>query len=165
MKNIIAISVLSFISLTVIVTVFFALFSLRPELFGVEPIAEKSQAETKEEAIEAEQTKKDSVSKIVTPLQPNKNEAAKSYNSVVVAKKETPAKKAAASLQPQPAADTTDWKEKAKIFDAMTVDDASKILRKMKDKDIKKIISYIKKRNAAKILATFEPERAARILR
>ncbi len=61
--------------------------------------------------------------------------------------------------------DTTDWKSKAKLFEAMSIESASSILRTMNDHEVKLIIPHIKKRNAAKILATFDPDRAARIIR
>jgi len=167
MKNVIAIVMLSSVSLILVVGGFFALYATNPGVFGVQPNAVKQHAAVQKGKPEVVPAKPDSTLKVFS----GNNSIAKETmvkklpDSVAYAKKDTLKKRLPTLPKAQYAADTTDWKLKAKIFEAMSIDDASKILHKMKDKEVKEIIVYIKKRNAAKILATFEPERAARIIR
>ncbi len=156
MKTAAVIGIGSLISMIFIAGAFFLLFSANPAAFGVrpqepvKPVAAVSADSSKEISIDSSAAVRTD-SKTVEARQP----------AVVAA---APVKKTEAS-KTIVFHDTTDWKSKAKLFEAMTIESASSILQTMNDKDVKLIIPYIKKRNAAKILATFDPDRAARIIR
>lgn len=156
MKTAAVIGIGSLISMIFIAGTFFMLFSANPAAFGVrEPAPVKPAA-----AVSADSSKGKSI---------DSSAAVRTDSKPVGAL--PPAGVAAAPVQKSEASrtivfhDTTDWKSKAKLFEAMSIESASSILQTMNDKDVKLIIPHIKKRNAAKILATFDPDRAARIIR
>ncbi|HUN65410.1 MAG TPA: hypothetical protein VMW43_04865 [Bacteroidota bacterium] len=69
---------------------------------------------------------------------------------------------------PAPAPDSTQMKlhkEKAKLLESMSPENAAHVLKNMDDDDVKNIIMFVKKRQAGKILAMLEPERAAKIFK
>lgn len=162
MKTTIVIVLGSFISMLAIAGTFFVLYSTNPAAFGGVAAADSTQVPMSDSLFAAMQGK-DSLSAVNSVTNAAHGDSAKHETAPV------PAPVAAAKNTP-PATpvvqkDTTDWKSKAKLLEAMSIESASSILQVMNDKDVKQIIPYIKKRNAAKILASFDPDRAARIIR
>lgn len=150
MKTAIVLGIGSFMSLLLIVGLFFALMSSDPTMFGAPPentaaAADSLAADTTAHAAQIHDV---AVRDTVNPP----------TNTAPVS--ERPAVKPVVVQR-----DTTDWKFKAKLFEAMDVTTASNILQTMNDAEVRQIIPHIKKRNAAKILASFDPGRAARIIR
>lgn len=150
MKTAIVLGIGSFMSLLLIVGLFFALMSSDPAMFGAPP---------ENTAAAADSLAADSTA-----------HAAQIHDVAVRDTTRPPV--SAAPVPERPAVkplvvqrDTTDWKSKAKLFEAMDVTTASNILQTMNDAEVRQIIPHIKKRNAAKILASFDPGRAARIIR
>ncbi|NUN69463.1 MAG: hypothetical protein HUU02_07095 [Bacteroidetes bacterium] len=160
MKNAVVIAVGSFISMLFIVGAMFVMYSMDPQAFGAAPpaaIAADTTAAAVHDSVTAhlpEPVKKDSVVPAITAA------AVKPAPGKPVA-----VRKPLQTIEFAEEADTTDWKSRAKLFEAMSVESASSILMTMNDKEVKQIIPHIKKRNAAKILALFDPDRAARIIR
>ncbi|KAB2925947.1 MAG: hypothetical protein F9K22_01260 [Bacteroidetes bacterium] len=149
MKTAIVLGIGSFMSLLFIVGLFFALMSSDPAMFGAPP----------ENTAAADTLTADSTGHADQPVA----EAAHDTTPPAVKPAPVPDK-----VEPKPVVvqrDTTDWKSKAKLFEAMDVTTASNILQTMNDAEVRQIIPHIKKRNAAKILASFDPGRAARIIR
>lgn len=162
MKTALVIGLGSMISLLLIAGIFFGMYTANPAAFGVVP---QDQAA----ADSLQNLKKDSL--LTASLHADgaiKDSAAEHHaaDPIPAPKIETtpPAKKAE-PVKSIVFEDTTDWKSKAKLFEAMSIESASSILQTMNDKEVKSIMPHIKKRNAAKILATFDPDRAARIIR
>ncbi len=163
MKTALVIGIGSLISMLLIAGIFFGMYTANPAAFGVVPQDQTAVADSlmkmKKDSlltvsVTADSLKKDSVLAVQTVTV---KEAAKTE-----VKAEPKKPEAAKTIVFQ---DTTDWKSKAKLFEAMSIESASSILRTMNDHEVKQIIPHIKKRNAAKILATFDPDRAARIIR
>ncbi len=150
------------VSLLLIAGVFFGLYASNPAAFGVVS-ADQAAADS------LLNMKKDSLltaSLHAESLKTDSNSAAHAGAANTAPKIEaTPAPKKTEPIKTIVFEDTTDWKSKAKLFEAMSIESASSILQTMNDADVKKIVPHIKKRNAAKILATFDPDRAARIIR
>ena len=165
MKNILIIGIGSLVSMLAIVAVFFALYSTKPEVFGVVPPVDSVQIKLKLKtdqdsltALTAKKVFEDSIKNI----QPK--EEAKPLVQALPAAIETKKEVIPNSPTITPV-DTTDWKEQAKVLEAMGAENAAKIMKAMADGEVKSIMKNLKKRTAAKILASFEPNRAARILR
>lgn len=162
MKTVLVIGIGSMVSLLLIAGIFFGLYTSNPAAFGVVPhdqAAADSLLNMKKDSLltadlHAESLKTDSNS-AVHAVAVN---VAQKIEVTLPAKKAEPVKTIVFE-------DTTDWKSKAKLFEAMSIESASSILQTMNDTEVKKIVPHIKKRNAAKILATFDPDRAARIIR
>lgn len=154
MKTAIVLTVGSFISMILISVGVYAMFLQNPAAFGVQPAPEQAPNDTT--AVVVKEKVPDSTAGAVIPVQ----------TKTAVPQKQTaaPVKSLTAEV-PVPVRDTTDWKSRAKLFEAMNIEAASSILQTMNDKDVKQIIPHIKKRSAAKILASFDPDRAARIIR
>lgn len=161
MKTALVIGIGSMVSMLLIAGIFFGMYSANPAAFGVVPAgpAADSLVNIKKDSLHAESLphdapKTDSIAETHTPgAKPALNAAA------------VPEKLKAEPVKSIVFEDTTDWKSKAKLFEAMSIESASSILQTMNDKEVKQIMPHIKKRNAAKILATFDPDRAARIIR
>lgn len=160
MKTTIVIVVGSFISMFLIVGVMFMLYTADPAAFNGVPPVKDTLAVASADTLPHAGT--DSLAAAIALAAHNDSAA----HAAAPVKKPAPVMAAAAvPVAAPPPADTTDWRTKAKIFDAMSIETATNILMTMNDKEVKQIIPYIKKRNAAKILALFEPDRAARIIR
>lgn len=159
MKTTLILVIGSFISMLFIVGAMFVMYSMDPAAFTGQPVraaVDTTAAAVKDSAL-AElpvPVKKDSVPVLAAtaPVKPG-------------AVKPGAGKKPLQKIEFVEETDTTDWKSRAKLFEAMSVESASSILMTMNDKEVKQIIPHIKKRNAAKILALFDPDRAARIIR
>lgn len=161
MKTTIVIAVGSFISMFLIVGAMFVLYSVDPTAFTGAPPPADSLATVKVDSLGT--SSNDSLAAAIA-LAAYKDSIAHAAPAAIPVKKPEPVVAVTPAPAPPPA-DSTDWKSRAKFFDAMSIETATNILRTMNDKEVKQIIPYIKKRNAAKILALFEPDRAARIIR
>lgn len=171
MKTALVIGIGSLMSMLLIAGIFFGMFKANPAAFGVVPQDETAIADSlmrmKNDSIltasvKADSLKKDSVFAVQeAAVKPESKDGIKPGQKAEI---KTDAKKTEAA-KTIVFEDTTDWKSKAKLFEAMSIESASSILRTMNDHEVKLIIPHIKKRNAAKILATFDPDRAARIIR
>lgn len=181
MKTAVVIGIGSLVSMLLIAGMFFAMLSANPAAFGVVPqkqaSADSLHIEQKDsvitESVTADSLKKESVPAehpaeikgAVTDSKTDMKASVKTESKTglkAAVRSETQKTEAARTIVFE---DTTDWKSKAKLFEAMSIESASSILRTMNDHEVKLIIPHIKKRNAAKILATFDPDRAARIIR
>lgn len=162
MKTALVIGLGSMISLLLIAGIFFGMYTANPAAFGVVP---QDQAA----ADSLQNLKKDSLLTASLHTDGAIKDSAAEHHAVdpIPAPKieTTPPAKKAEPVKSIVFEDTTDWKSKAKLFEAMSIESASSILQTMNDKEVKSIMPHIKKRNAAKILATFDPDRAARIIR
>ncbi len=163
MKTTIVIVFGSFISMLIIAGTFFVLYSANPAAFGVTAAADSSAVPMSDSLFTAIQGK-DSSSAVTSAMNASRGDSAK-HGTTTVPLPSAALSKNTPPVTPAAQKDTTDWKSKAKLLEAMSVESASSILQVMNDKDVKQIIPYIKKRNAAKILASFDPDRAARIIR
>lgn len=162
MKTAVILTIGSFISMLFIVGAMFMMYSMDPAAFTGVPAQDQAAADSIAavkmlDSVMAEHgisVKKDSVPVLAVsaPMKP-------------APVKPAAVKKPLQKIEFVEEADTTDWKSRAKLFEAMSVESASSILMTMNDKEVKQIIPHIKKRNAAKILALFDPDRAARIIR
>lgn len=161
MKNVIVIVVASIVSMLLIVQLFFLLYATKPEYFGLQ----NPQVNSTNMGVQL--FHKDSLAIAEKKISEDTTVLAHKNAGIKQAKKKE--KNEPPHIQPIAAAitpvDSVDWKDEAKILEAMKIEDASKILRTMNDKDVRSIIGKLKKKTAAKILASFEPERAARLLR
>lgn len=162
MKNTIILAVGSLISMLFIIGALFVMYSMNPEAFTGVPVQDHAAADSAAAvkmldsvlASHGTPVKKDSIPVLAAavPVKPPVGKPAA-------------VKKPLQKIEFVEETDTTDWKSRAKLFEAMSVESASSILMTMNDKEVKQIIPHIKKRNAAKILALFDPDRAARIIR
>ena len=158
MKTALVIGIGSMVSMLLIAGIFFGMYTANPAAFGVVPAADSLLNMNKDSLHAAsllhDAPKTDSIAEAHT------------LSAKPAPKVETvPEKVKAEPVKSIVFEDTTDWKSKAKLFEAMSIESASSILQTMNDKEVKQIMPHIKKRNAAKILATFDPDRAARIIR
>jgi flagellar motility protein MotE (MotC chaperone) len=154
MKNVTIILIASTISMIIIVQIFFLLYASKPEMFTGAQIDSLNAANDS-----------------LHPLIVNRNDVLlpdsliKNVQKDSLNKKTDIVKKDIQTTTPEVVEEHVDWKAKAKLIEAMNVDDATKIITTMDDKDVKALIDNLKKRTAAKILASMEPSRAAKILR
>lgn len=156
MKNTVVIVIGSIVSTLIIIQVFFLAYANKPELFtGVQQPDSAAIASPPDSLETPAAETKDTLTAAAdnAPAQPRISEPA-----------QTEPQKSAEAVKPVPPP-VVDWKSKAKLLEAMKVDEAARIITTMKDDEIKMILMNLKKKTAAKVLASLEPERAAKLLR
>ncbi|MFA6542746.1 MAG: hypothetical protein WCT99_14190 [Bacteroidota bacterium] len=155
MKNTVVIVIGSIVSTLIIIQVFFLAYANKPELFTGIQHPDSAAVASPPRSLE------NPIPETTDTLAAASDDAAAKPQMSEPAKVES--QKTASSVKPVPP--PVDWKSKAKLLEAMKVDEAARIITTMKDDEIKMILMNLKKKTAAKVLASLEPERAAKLLR
>jgi len=164
----------------------FALYSLKPGLFGVSapaaaPVAKKdttaaplaaadSTGKSDSTATQAAVTAAkpgDQVARLADSLHALQA-AVESRDSAIARLKGSAGRGADSTAAPEAVSDSARAKQSksfAKMIESMPAEQAVRILKGLDDREVKSILLSVKKRQAAKILSALDPDRAARMIR
>ena len=192
MKSVIPYLLMMTGTLVAAVAIVFALYSLKPGLFGVAPpkeapVARKDTAaapplagiadtagrrdSTAARAAVADANAEDEVARLADSI--HALQAAVQSRDSAIARLTgggtRPADSGAApQVAPQTVSDSARAKQSktfAKMIESMPAEQAVRILKGLDDREVKSILLSVKKRQAAKILSALDPDRAARMIR
>jgi len=169
------------------VALVFALYHLKPGLFGVSAPAGAGAAKKDTAAASAPLSTADSArtpdsaraAAVPAPVRPEDEiarlsdslntlrAAVQSRDSAIARLSGGAARPADSSAAPQTSdsARAKQSKSFAKMLESMPAEQAVRILKGLDDREVKSILLSVKKRQAAKILSALDPDRAARMMR
>ncbi|HTR98264.1 MAG TPA: hypothetical protein VML00_00860 [Bacteroidota bacterium] len=176
-------------TLVAAVAIVFALYSLKPGLFGVvapQPAAavkKDTTASAHPRVAAADTAAQGDSSAAHAPLADAKPQegagsladslqalraAVRSRDSAIARLTGNAARQADSAAAPAAASDSARAKQSktfAKMIESMPAEQAVRILKGLDDREVKSILLSVKKRQAAKILSALDPDRAARMIR